>query len=660
VAIEGVRPWSGWRDRSGAFVRRLEWLRQIFSEAPARLVLAGLLLCALVLMVYLPLLPGSFVMDDARLVGEQANPLVNGQLTLRSVWFQTDFPLTLCAWRAEWSLWGDQPLGYHIVNLVLQAISAILLWRVLARLKIPGAWLGAAIFAVHPVAVGSVARIAELKNTLSLPFFLLSAWAYFRYEHAALFNSHEASATATVRHRSGTGWFVLSLVGFILALFSKTTVVALPMALLGCAAWQRGRITRRDVVHTAPFFVLALAFGLMSIWFQKYQALAGEMVASQSVVERLSVAGRNFWFYFGKAALPINLTVFYSRWRTDLSAFVALMPVVAMALMFGLCWRFRRGWGRHALLGIGCFTILLFPSLGFFDAQCFTKFQVSDHLQYLPLIALTSLAGAALASLPGRRVFFCGSIGVLLVLSVLSFKRARIFSTEEGLLRDTIAKNPAAWPAHNDVGAILARRGDFPAAAKEFKAVLRENANAPEALANLALCDSMQGRYAEAVAGYRAALRLKPDSAAAHEGLANALENLGENTEAIGHLKIALRLQPNVRTRLALADSLIQTHDYRAAVEQYRQVLSVESNNVAALNNLACVLATCPDQNLHDGGEAVKLAERACELTAFKQPGLIKMLGAAYAEQGRMSEATAAANLASRLQMAAATKEAND
>jgi protein O-mannosyl-transferase len=644
AAITGTTPWlPPWLEHIGGFVSRP--MGRVLSNAPSRLAFRSFLLLALVLIVYLPLFPGSFVMDDSRLVGVQANPLVNGQLTPRSVWFQTDFPLTLCAWWAEWSLWGAHPLGYHVVNAVLQAISAILLWRVLARLKIRGAWLGAAIFAVHPVAVGSVARIAELKNTLSLPFFLLSFWAYLRYEQGSLFGDRQAPVST--RDSSGTRWFVLSLVAFIMALFSKTTVVVLPMALLACAAWQRGRITRRDVVHTAPFFLLAVGFGLMSIWFQKYQALAGEILPPQSFVERLGIAGRNFWFYFGKAVLPINLTVFYSRWPTGLSSLAALLPVLAIALLFGLCWWFRGGWGKHALLGIGCFTILLFPSLGFFDAQCFTKFQVSDHLQYLPLIALTSLAGAAIASLPGRRVFFCGMIAVLAVLSVLSFQRAEVFSTEEGLLRDTLAKNPAAWPAHNDLGVILARQGKVPAAAEQFKAALRWKPNEPEALANLAECDAVQGRFVEAGTEYQTLLRLKPDNAALHEGLANVLGNSGDVAGAVGHLKIALRFAPKTSTRLALADLLIQRREYRAAGEQYRRVLSVEAKNLNALNNLACVLISCPDRSARDGEEAVKLAERACQLSAFKEPGFTKTLAVARAEQGRMA-AIEAATAASR------------
>ena len=324
TAIETGRPWGGWIGNTDGRSHFRSRLLHLFADSHTRLLLGTFFLFALVIVVYLPILPGSFVMDDARLVGKAANPLVNGELTLRSVWFQTDFPLTLCAWWAEWSMWGENAFGYHAVNMLLQALSAVLLWRVLVRLNIPGAWLAAAIFAVHPVCVGSVARIAELKNTLSLPFFLLSAWAYLHYEACSLYPQSKRSGA--IPNYRGTWWLSLSFVGFILALLSKTTTIALPVTLLGCAAWQRGRVSRRDLVHTAPFFVLSLSFGLMSVWFQKYQALAGMVVPSQTFSERLGIAGRNFWFYCGKALLPVNLTVFYPRWKTDVSALMNFFP----------------------------------------------------------------------------------------------------------------------------------------------------------------------------------------------------------------------------------------------------------------------------------------------------------------------------------------------
>ena len=631
------------------------WWRGVMSESRVRLFVGGFLLVLLVLAVYLPMLPGSFVMDDARLVGPAANPLVNGELTWRSVWFQTDFPVTLCAWWAEWSLWGDHALGYHAVNIALQMVSTVLLWRVLARLKIPGAWLGAAIFAVHPVAVSSVARIAELKNTLSLPFFLLSLAAYFEYEKSTLYPSAERRNGGD-NHR-GTAWFTLSFVSFIAALLSKTTTTGLPVVLLACAAWQRGRIARRDVVHTVPHFLVAFALGLMSVWFQKYQALAGEILVRQSFVERLAVAARNFWFYCGKALLPVNLTIFYPRWREDISIVAAFLPVVLLAGVFVVGWIFRRTWGRHLLLGVGCFAILLFPALGFFDAQCFTKFQVSDHLQYLPLVALLALVAGCVGSLRNRRVM--AGVGVLLVggLAVLGFQRARVFSSEETLLRDTLAKNPAAWAVHNDLGTLLARRGNVAEAATHFQMAAKLNPNDSSVLANLALTEAVQGRLTEASAEYQAALRLKPDSAALHEGLAPVLERLGNPAGAVAHLRIAARFDANADTRLNLARLLFQEHKFQQSVDELRTVLHREPENISGLNNLAYVLTSCPDQNIRNGGEAVRLAEHACQLTGFKRPQLINTLSAAYAEQGRSAEAADAAQLAARLTMATASAQ---
>ena len=144
-------------------------------------------------------------------------------------------------------------------------------------------------------------------------------------------------------------------------------------------------------------------------------------------------------------------------------------------------------------------------------------------------------------------------------------------------------------------------------------------------LANLALTDFVQGRFNEACAGYRAAIRNKPDSAALNEGLANVLKSLGKNGEAIAHLNIALRYSSKTETRLDLAGLLFMTGDFGRAVDQYRKVLSLQPDNVAALNNLAYVLMTCPDRSIHDGGEAIKLSDRACRLTSFKAASFLKL-----------------------------------
>jgi tetratricopeptide (TPR) repeat protein len=636
------------------------------------LVLGALLIFALILAAYRPILPGSFLMDDRRLI-EGENPMVTGALGPFSVWFQTDFALSTFALWAQWLAWGTSPGGYHAVNLALHGLSAVLLWRLLARLGIPGAWLAGAIFAVHPVGVASVARIAELKNTLSLPFFLLAALFYVRYEDASFprmdgrngrtadsAGETPAGATGTVAlpaETPGIGalWYGLSLAAFVLALLSKTSTVMLPLVLLGGAAFRRGRITGRDWVCAGPFFVLALAFGLMSAWFQKYQALAGQALAPESFWERLAIAGRAFWFYLGKALLPVRLNLVYPRWKVDALSLGSFVPVILAGAVFLLCWRFRRGWGRPALLGLGVFAVTLFPALGFFDSQFLIRWQVSDHLQYLPLIAPAALAAAALAAgLPGG-IYRGASAAVVLLLTFLSFQRAEAFATPEGLFRDTLAKNPDAWAARNDLGVILAARGgtNYDAAIEQFTASLKSNPDNPDAHANLGQTLLLQGKFAQAGAEFQAALRLNPLDAQAHRNYAAALGHDGKQSEAIRQLQAALSLKPDFPARLELAGLLCQAGELRQAAAQYRQALQAKPDCVEALNNLAFLLATASDDRLRDGAEAARLAERALRLPPVKGMCVGGTLAAAYAEAGRFPEAVATAEKAVREETAA-------
>jgi tetratricopeptide (TPR) repeat protein len=642
---------------SNFFGRRCQAFMEQVMDAPRsrlRLILGVLVIFALVLVVYRPILPGSFLMDDQRLI-EGENPLVNGELTPYSIWFQTDFTLTTFVWWLQWLVWGGNPAGYHAVNMALQALSAVLLWRLLTRLKIPGAWLAAVVFAVHPVCVGSVARIAELKNTLSLPFCLLSFLGYLHYETLALYPEDEKQVINQSLRVRATFWYVLSLIAYVLSLLSKTTAAMLPVALILCAAWRRGRVTRRDVLHTSPYFILALAFGLMSVWFQKHQALAnaGQTLQATSCWERLAGAGYDFWFYLGKALMPVNLSMVYSRWRIDAGTLTAYLPDLLVCAVFVLCWWFRRSWGRHALFGLGCFAVTLFPALGFFDAQFLTMWRVSDHLQYAPLIAIVALAIAGLASLPNKAIFRCLAVILLLTLSVLTFQRAQVFSTEESLLRDTLAKNPAAWAAHNDLGLIFAKRGNDADAINQFSASLQFNPDNLGAQLNLAQVLALQGRWEDADQHYLAALKIKPFDPGTHKEFAAALEAQGRAREALFHLKMALCFKPEIQTRLEFAALLYQTGDFPQAAAQYRRVLSLKHDEVVALNNLAWILATCPDDKVRDGAEAVRCAERACRLTAFKRASIVGALAAAYAEAGRFPEAVTTGETAVRLSAAA-------
>ncbi len=609
---------------------------EIYHTAHLRAALGAVIILALVLFAYSPLLPGMFILDDQHLLTD-GNSLVTGEFNPSNIWFQTDFTLSTFVFWLQTHAWGLTPGPYHAVNMLLHATSALLLWRLLARLKIPGAWLAAAIFALHPVCVNSVGRIAELKNTLSLPFFLASILFYLHYE-----------SLSDLRPVRRALWNAFSLVAFVLALLSKTSTVMLPAVLLACAVWQRGRPSRSDFVHTGPFLFLAAAFGLMSIWFQKHiaMALAGQSLEPISFWEHLTVAGRVFWFYLAKALAPLNLNVVYPRWHMDPGAFLTYLPIFLFAMALAVCWRFRRSWGRPVLLGLGIFAITLFPVLGFFDSQFLTAWQVSDHLQYLPLIAPVALAAGVLATWFSPKAFRYVASALLLTLTVLCYQRAQVFASPETLFRDTIAKNPDAWKAQNDLGVIFAARTNYVQAVHHFASSLQSNPNNHEAHSNLGRTLALQGKFQEAEPHFKAALQLAPMDSETHKIFAAALDQQGRLPEALHHLQMASRLKPDLRTHLDLAAMLSQTGDPSQAVTQYRQALLLNADCVEALNNLAWLLATTGDEKLRNGAEAVRHAERASHLPAPKDLCVMGTLAAAYAEAGRFPEAIVTAETA--------------
>ncbi|HEY1661907.1 MAG TPA: tetratricopeptide repeat protein [Verrucomicrobiae bacterium] len=623
-------------------------------QSRIRAIAGALTIIVLIFIAYSPILPGAFVMDDERLTGGD-NPLVNGNLNLHTLWFGTDFTLATFGWWLEKMAFGNNPMGYHIVDLALHAASCLLLWRLLARLKIPGAWLAGALFAVHPVCVNSVARIAEMKNTLSLPFFFLSFLAYLRYEAIALYPVENSIPEKPRCQWSGPLWLVISLVTFVLALLAKTTAVTLPLVLLLYAVWRRRRLTRKDVLHAIPYFMLSLAFGLMSVWFQKHQALLTTplTLVPETFWQRLAAAGVVFWFYLGKAFMPVNLSVAYPPIQMDAGAWTAYLPLLAIGVTFLICWRYRRTWGWQVLFALGCFIVTLFPALGFFNAQYQTMWNVSDHLQYCSLPAMVALAAAALAVWVKELVFPMVGAVLLTMLFILSFQRAQVFTSEENLVRDTLKKNPAAWAAHNDMGTILAGKKDYNGAIQEFIFSLQYRPNNVDELMNLGHALSLVGQYEAADAQFQTALIIDPGVAACHKAYGETLYLQGKKSGAYHQLQWATILQPDLQTDLELATWLYADGDSRQAVNVFRRALALDPDNLTALNDLAWILATAPEDSLRNGPEAEIDAQKACRLTAFKRPEMLSALAAAQAEMGDFSNAMATAQMAVNVAAAA-------
>ena len=641
-----------------------------------RLAIGAAGILALVVAAYWPALRGGFVWDDRLLVDK--NPLVTGKLNLVTLWFQTDFPLTLTAFWLQWLVWGKSAVGYHLVNVLLHALGAVLAWRVLLRLKVPGAWLGAALFAVHPLCAASAGWISEQKNTLSLVFYLLSVLFYLGSESKVDGESKvsslkskvgdaeapplppTASESATLDFRleilDYRYWCSLGL--FLLALLSKTSTVMLPVTLLLCAWWLRGRITRRDLLRAAPFFALAIGFGVLTIWFQKHQAMAGVAVQTEGFAGRLAGAGWAVWFYLGKAVFPQSLNMIYPRWTINPAGMAAWLPLLLLVVAFGVSWAFRGRWGQPVLFALGFFVINLFPVMGFFDMYYLALSRVSDHLVYLSLLGITACVGA-MASVAGESISrithhasrstltgtaLIGAI-IILLLSFLTFQRAHILADDERLWRDTLAKNPAAWTAHNNLGCLLAERQKLSEAGKEFETSLAVNPRNAQAHANLARVLALQGKMADAEAHLRKALEIKPNDADINAAIGSMLAGQGKLAEALPHLREAVQLEPTLDTRVQFAGLLMQTGNEREALAQYRQVLALDPNHLEALNNLAWVLATSPDASLRNGQEAARAAERACKLTNKQSAVHLGTLAAAYAEAGRYPEAVRAAEM---------------
>ena len=337
-----------------------------------RAALLAALIAVATLAAYAPALDAGFIWDDDDYVTQ--NPLLPAPDGLRRIWFSMDapsqyFPLVYSSFRAEYALWGFDPFGYHLVNILLHVANALLVWWVLARLRAPGAWFAAAIFALHPVHVESVAWITERKNVLSLFFFLASLLAWMRFAEPGA--------------RARGGYYSVALACHALALFSKTTACTLPAAQL-LVLWLQGeRIRLRRVAQVLPFLLLGFLMGLVTIiWERFHQGTVGDRF-ELSLVEGALVATRAVWFYLGKLAWPAQLTFSYPKFEIDPRDPLQYAWLVAGGVLLWALWHWRERIGRAPLAAAIFFVAMLSPMLGFIPLFTFFYTFVADHYQYV-------------------------------------------------------------------------------------------------------------------------------------------------------------------------------------------------------------------------------------------------------------------------------------
>ena len=543
----------------------------------ARDALLAVVLVVVTLVIYSPALQGGFIWNDDDYV---TNVALRSWSGLARIWFEVGsteqyYPLLHSAFWLQHRLWGDAPFGYHLVNVLLHAGNAVLLAMILKRLRLRGAWIAAALFALHPVCVESVAWIAEQKNTLSTCFYLLTALVYLRFDE----------------QRRPID-YLLATALFIAALLSKSLTATLVGALLVVIWWQRGRIDfRRDVLPLLPWFVLGAAAGLFTGWVERTYLNAHGADFALTFGQRLLLAGRVVWFYLGKLAWPSELIFIYPRWEVRTDEWTWYASLFALVVLLAACW-LRRHRSRAPLAALLFFIGSLFPVSGFFNVYGFLFSYVADHWQYLPSIGVFTLAGTGFASWADRRrlppsLRATMVMPLLVLLGFLSWRQSRLYRDIVTFYQDTIAANPACWMAHNNLAIIYAEARRLPEAIQHYEAALRLKPDRFETHNNLGLVYVAQGRWQDAVNHFERAIQLNPRSHVSYHSIGTILRQLGRHEEAVGYYRKAIAVHPKYAdgyNNLGLA--LLDLRQQAEALQALATALRLQPDDPVTHNNI--------------------------------------------------------------------------
>jgi len=608
---------------TGAVTQRLpSWLRRDW--------LFGLILVFAVILVYQPVWHAGFIWDDEGHV--TANPCIIGPLGLKEIWTTSAgqfFPLVLTAFWVEHALWGLNPLGYHLVNVFMHGACAVVLWRVLRGLQMPGAWLGAALWALHPVQVESVAWITEMKNTQSCVFYLLTILFFVRW------------LRTRENPKRGDWSYALTLVFAVLAMASKSSTVVLPVVLALCAWWVEKRWQWHHLMRLAPVFLMSVVASAITLWPGTLDAAAtADPQFARTWSERVVTSGDAVWFYLGKLIWPHPLIVIYPRWQIDASQWFSYLPLLAVIVVMFILWLKRETWSRPCFFALSYFLVVLSPFLGLIDQSFWRYSFVEDHLQYLACMGPLALAGAGMVRLaefviPGRlwlQSNLCA--GLLLVLGMLSWQRAWAYESEETLWTDTLPQNQNCWAGHDALGIALSQKGQVDEAIIQFQKSLEINPLNAEARNNLGAALFNKGQVDEAMAQYQKNLEINPNDVATHNNLGNAFVHKKQLNEAIAQYQKALEIDPiNAEARNHLGNALFLKGKVDEAIIQFQKSLEINPNIADAHSNLGNALFQKGQVE-----EAIVQYQKTLEIN----PNIAEAhynLGVALSQQGKVDEA---------------------
>ena len=532
--------------------------------------LAAAALTLLLAAAYLPAFQAGFVWDDRIFTEARA---VRDWSGLWRIWFQPReivneahyWPLVYSTFWLEHKLWGFAPFGYHAVNVLLHAVNTLLLWRLARRLRLPGAWLLAALFAVHPLHVESVAWAIERKDLLSALFYLAAFLAWLRCAEAP---------------DGGRKHYLLALGLFVAGLLCKSIVVTLPLALALCHWWQHGRLRAGDLARLAPFAAVGAAIVLADT---AYASSREPLALGWTLAERVLIASQALWFYAGKLLWPVGLIVIYPHWPVDASDPLAWGWPVALLALLAVLWLLRGRLGRGPLAGVLFFAVTLSPVLGFVDYGYMQFSFVADRYQYLAGIGLLAVASGAAAVAAGalappwrRGAAVAGAVAIA-ILAVLTFRQAELYRDEETFFSHIVAHNPAARGAQGNLGKALLDTGRPQEALDAFRAVLERVPDDTDVLANAGVALIRTGRPGQAETLLRRALALDPQHRIVLQNLAESLRKQGSFEEALAYYRAAIEVDAgNALAYAGMGDALLRLERHQEALRNFERALALD------------------------------------------------------------------------------------
>ena len=598
-------------------------LPQALSET-GRYFLGAVAILLLALVAYWPLHTAGYIWDDGGWLVH--NHFVHHWRGLWNIWFNPHdsiqyYPMVFTAFNIQWHIWGGNAFGYHLLNIIMQAVDAIFLWRILKALNLRSAWIAAAIWAIHLVQVETVGWVVEQKSLLSALFLFpaILAWTGFA--------DLQGNRVADTPFLTGRQWrvYALATLLFILALCSKTDACIVPVVLLFVLVWKRGTIKTRDVLLLVPWMIFGFLAALMTIHIEHGQAGAKGHGFQFTIAQHLIIAGKDLWFYPFKLFWPWPMMAVYPRWHiSHVAAWEWIFPITAFAIPLVLL-AISNKIGRGAFVAVCVYGLMISPLLGFiaFYTEMYTF--VADHYQYLACIGIIVLAtevaagifsrlgsveNAAEEMVPptdgqktsvaavtdggiGRWLGMAVSALVLLALGTMTWAQSEIYTPPLRVWTHNIKCNPDCWLAMERVGVHEYGKGHVSAALVLFQRA-NELSHGNNLIVNSNLGDVYRhlGQYAKAIPYYRRSLAVAARQPPIISHLVNCYEKVGNWRQAYVDLLHGVKLLPHsadLQTELAVM--LAKAGHPKQAVSHFLVAIKYEPADTKALFGLAESLA---------------------------------------------------------------------